>query len=63
MDSRNIKSIKTMFFDWHNYLIRKVNIWMMKCRGGDMEQFLLKMENEMIDLKSIGVSGSTKCKY
>ena len=35
-----LKSIKTMFFDWHNYLIRKVNIWMMKCGGIWSSSFL-----------------------
>lgn len=59
MDSRNIKKHKNDVFRLAQLLDQESKhlddeVW------GDMEQFLLKMENEMIDLKSIGVSGSSK---
>lgn len=59
VDSRNIKKHKNDVFRLAQLLDQESKhlddeVW------GDMEQFLLKMENEMIDLKSIGVSGSSK---
>lgn len=59
MDSRNIKKHKNDVFRLAQLLDQESKHLDDEVRG-DMEQFLLKMENEMIDLKSIGVSGSSK---
>ena len=59
VDSRNIKKHKNDVFRLAQLLDQESKHLDDEVRG-DMEQFLLKMENEMIDLKSIGVSGSSK---
>lgn len=59
VDSRNIKKHKNDVFRLAQLLEQESKHLDDEVRG-DMEQFLLKMENEMIDLKSIGVSGSSK---
>lgn len=59
VDSRNIKKHKNDVFRLAQLLDQESKHLDDEVRG-NMEQFLLKMENEMIDLKSIGVSGSSK---
>ena len=59
MDSRNIKKHKNDVFRLAQLLDQESKHLDDEVRG-DMEQFLLKMENEMIDLKSIGGAGSSK---